>query len=63
MSPLKVFIAIIIIAAAIAICYVALPAMGVAVPSAIVNILWIVLIAVVAVLALIFIFKWWNTLP
>lgn len=63
MSTLKIFIAVILIAAGIAICLVALPAMGVAVPSAIVNILWIVLIAAVACVALVFLWRWWSTLP
>ncbi len=63
MSTLKIFIAVILIGAAIAICMVALPAMGIAIPTAIVNILWIVLIAAVAILAIIFLYKWWNTLP
>jgi hypothetical protein len=51
-SPASIAIWIIIVAALAAIVFVALKAMNVAVPPWVLNIVWIVLVAIVAVLAI-----------
>jgi hypothetical protein len=63
MSMLKIFIAIILIAAGCAILFVALPAMGITLPGWATQIFVIVLVAAVACIALIFLFQWWQKLP
>ncbi len=51
-SPMQWVVAIIVIAAAIAIMYVALPAMGIAIPGWFKDIAVIVFIAIVAIIAI-----------
>ncbi len=54
-------IAVIIVAAAVAILFVALPAMGIVIPQWVVSIFWIVLIAFVAVAAIGLLMKLWSS--
>ncbi len=63
MSMLKICIAIVLIAAAVGIVLVALPAMGITLPDWVWKMLTICLVAAVACAALIFIFSWWKKLP
>jgi len=54
-------IAVIIIAGAIAILLIALPAMGISVPSWAMQIFWVVVIVAVAIVALRFLVYLWNS--
>jgi hypothetical protein len=63
MSIKKLLLAVVMLAAGVAIVLVVLPAMGITIPAAIMQIFWIVLLAVVACLAIIIIFQWWSSIP
>jgi uncharacterized protein (DUF983 family) len=56
-SLLQVLIAVVIVAGAVAIVYVVLERMGVAIPEWVIRIFWILVVAVVAILALKFLFS------
>jgi uncharacterized protein (DUF983 family) len=56
-SLLQVLIAVVIVAGAVAIVYVVLDRMGVAIPEWVTRIFWILVVAVVAILALKFLFS------
>ncbi len=59
-TPMQWVVAIILVAAAFAILYVALPAMGIALPAWFMQIMLIVLIAFVAIAAIGFLVKLWQ---
>jgi len=54
-------VAIIVIAAAVAILLIALPAMGIALPSWFIQIVWVVVIAFVAIAAIGLLIKMWSS--
>lgn len=58
-SILAILIAIVVIAAGVAIVYVALRKFGVTIPDWVVQIFWILVVAVVAILALKFLWSMW----
>lgn len=59
----RIAIAIIIIAAVTAVVYVALGALGIAIPSVVVNLLWIIVVATICVGAVLLLIKLWNKTP
>lgn len=58
-SILAILIAIVVIAAGVAIVYVALRKFGVTIPDWVVQIFWILVVAFVAILALKFLWSMW----
>lgn len=59
----QVIIGVIIIAALIAVVYVALPAMGIAIPAWVVTMCWILAVAFVAILVINLLFGMWGGPP
>ena len=63
MSFPKLLIAIVLICAGIAIVLLALPAMGVVVPPVFMSMFWVVLVAAFACVCILFLARWWSSIP